>query len=221
MKLGGVLPSDWTLVSAQMVALHGFEAGKNPTRASTDADLVVNARIVGTKIADFARALEESGYTLEGMNSDGIGHTFTDGCISFDLLAPDGLASARLNLRTVGTARTDSVPGGTQALRRTETVEIQVGGTVGVVPRPNLAGAILIKARAVDVDDVPRAQLADLAFLLSLIKDPAGMREELSNRERGWLRRRTELSERDSAVRDTLAAGEADDALAAFQILTD
>lgn len=94
-ELRSILPPGWTLVGAQMVALHGLELQRRPPRASVDADLVVNTRIVGTRVSDFASALEGAGYELEGIDPDGIGHRFSDGRVSFDLLAPDGLRRSR------------------------------------------------------------------------------------------------------------------------------
>ena len=40
-------PSPWTLIGAHMVALHGWKAGRKQPRASKDADILVNARVVG------------------------------------------------------------------------------------------------------------------------------------------------------------------------------
>ena len=59
-----------------------------------------------------------------------------------------------------------------QALERTELVSVEFGTSRGLVPRPSLLGAIVAKAVAVDVDDLPDAQRLDLALLLSLVDDP-------------------------------------------------
>lgn len=59
----------------------------------------------------------------------------------------------------------------------------------GSIPAPSLLGAILVKVRAISVDDQPRAQRADVAFLLSLVEDPDPLAEELTASERQWLRR--------------------------------
>ena len=64
------------------------------------------------------------------------------------------------------------VKGGTRALATSETVDVALRETTGRVRRPNLLGAVVVKAAAVDVDDVPRAQERDLAILLSLIAEP-------------------------------------------------
>lgn len=215
------LPMEWTLIGAQMVALHGLELEKQPPRATTDADLVVNARVVGVEVAGFARALEKAGYQLEGINAEGIGHRFSNNRVSLDLLAPDGIESARIDLTTIKPARTISVPGSTQALRRSELMSVTINGREGRIPRPNLLGAILVKARAVDVDDVPESQLQDLAFLLSLVSDPHEIQEGITSTERGWLRRRTELAGREAKAWSTLSPEDADNGFAALRILAD
>lgn len=215
------LPGDWTLIGAQMVALHGLEVGMQPPHATADADLVVNARVVGVEVANFARALEKAGYRLDGISADGIGHRFSDGRVSLDLLAPDGIDSARIDLTTIKPARTISVPGSTQALSRSELVSVIVKGREGRIPRPSLLGAILVKARAVDVDDLPESQLQDLAFLLSLVSDPHELHEGLKSTERGWLRRRIELARPDAKAWSILSPEDADNGFAALRILAD
>lgn len=59
----------------------------------------------------------------------------------------------------------------------------------GEVPRPSLLGAILVKVRAIAVDDLPEAQRADVALLLQLVDEPDRLAAELTQTERGWLRR--------------------------------
>ena len=182
--------------------------------------LMVNARVMSASIADFATVLASHGYTLEGINPDGIGHRFSSAHLSIDLLAPDGLGN-RANLITIAPARTVQVPGGTQALRRTQLFDIQAGLAEGSLPAPNLAGAILIKARAVEVDDLPNEQLKDLAFLLSIAPDPVAMREELTGNERKWLRARKELEARSSPAWRALEQDAAEDGYAVFRYLID
>jgi hypothetical protein len=114
--------------------------------------------------------------------------------VEIDVLAPDGL-NDRARRITIPPVHTVEVPGGTQALRRSERVDVRLGRTRGNLPRPNLLGAILLKARAVEIDDRPQNQLADLALLLSLVADPADMAGRLVGRERSWLRRRAEMDD--------------------------
>ena len=84
-----------------------------------------------------------------------------------DLLAPEGLGP----VTTTPPGRTVQVPGGTQALDRTALLPVEHAGQRGLVPRPSLLGAIVVKAAAISVDDLPRAQEHDLALLLSLVAD--------------------------------------------------
>jgi hypothetical protein len=50
-------------------------------------------------------------------------------------------------------------------------------------------GAILIKTRAIEVDDLPANQRSDVAFLLSLVEDPDEFVSQITTTERDWLRR--------------------------------
>ncbi len=220
LKIAPTFPGEWTVVGAQMVALHGLERDLNPPRASDDVDVVVNVRTVGTSTEEFARVLESHGLVLESPNADGVGHRFSDESMSVDLLAPDGLRSRKPPI-TIPPARTVLVPGGTQALNRSEVIPVIAGDVEGEVRRPNLTGAILVKARAVEVDDVPQSQLEDLAFLLSLVEDPEEVRGEMKKTERSWLRRRTELLDSDARAWQLLEPASAAAGHAALRIILD
>jgi hypothetical protein len=168
-------PRSWTLIGAQMVALHAYERNREPPRSTRDADILVDARLTAVSPERFCREISRLGYALEGVSPEGIGHRFSRKDVSLDILAPDGMADRSPRIRTVGKVRTVRVPGGTQSLTRSGDVSVQVGGAAGSVPRPNLLGAILLKARAVDVSARPAAQLEDLACLLSLVDDPLSL----------------------------------------------
>jgi hypothetical protein len=68
-------------------------------------------------------------------------------------------------------------------------VEVRTRSVTGTIPLPDLLGAILIKVRAIEVDDLPDAQRSDVAFLLSLVEDPDKLARRCSAAERGWLRK--------------------------------
>ena len=187
-------PAPWTLIGAHMVALHGWRAGRKEPRASKDADILVNARVVGGGTQKVSRTLLSRGFSLDGVSPEGIGHRFVKGHVRLDVLGSDGVGS-HISLQTVQGARTVEVPGGSQALRRTEMVEIRVDRTSGAIPVPDILGAILVKVRAIEVDDVPRAQRADVAFLLSLVEDPDLLAAALSKSERRWLKRHPEFAD--------------------------
>ncbi len=59
-------PAPWTLIGAHMVALHAWKAGRMQPRASRDADILVNARVVSTATQKVSKALIERDFTLDG-----------------------------------------------------------------------------------------------------------------------------------------------------------
>jgi predicted nucleotidyltransferase len=180
-----VLPKGWTLVGGLMVQLHAFEAGASGVRATTDIDILGNAR-VRTDFEKIARALSDDGFKLDPPSPvDRISHRWRRGGLVVDLLAPDGL---RENPPVVGGLSTVQIPGGTQALERTETIEVEIGDALVKLSRPTLLGAVLIKARAIMEHADPDAQRADLVLLLSLVDDPSQTAAELKGKERNWLR---------------------------------
>ena len=218
-ELAEVQKQTWTLIGGRMVLLHALENGARPTRVSTDLDVVVNARAVSSEVEAFAAALEVHGFKLAGISAEGIGHRYARGGVSIDVLAPEGLGE-RTDLTTTTPGKTLQVPGGTQALNRTELVPVTFQGQLGLVPRPSLLGAIICKACAVDVDDVPDAQRSDLALLLSLVEDPLAMASHLGRKDRRRLRKRAEMNSRTHPSWDTFDGDTAERGRAAYRLLT-
>ena len=134
--LAALQPHGWTLVGAQMVALHAHEQNRRPPRGTTDADVVVNVRAVQDATERFSRLLVDNGFQLDGVSPEGIGHRFTDGTVKIDVLAPDGLDRRRARLLTVPPART---------LRRLVKITVTFGRrsirAVGVAHRRNTSCA--------------------------------------------------------------------------------
>lgn len=217
-ELSEVRSGEWTLIGGQMVFLHAIENRAVPPRVSTDLDVLVNARIAGRPIAAFAAGLEGLGFQLDGISPDGIAHRYRRDRVTIDLLAPEGLGD-RADLTTTPPGRTLQVPGGTQALDRTELLPVSTPNRSGHVPRPSLLGAIIGKALAVRVDDAPDAQRLDLVFLLSLVHDPFAMAGQLGTTDRRRLRSRKELIDGEHRVWHDLDAGARDRARAALRIL--
>lgn len=186
----------WTLVGAQMVMLHAFEAGEAPGRTTGDVDLLFDVRAYMGATGEATRRLLTAGFTETRPSPDGVAHRFTKGVVVVDVLAPDGLGG-RTSQATIAGGRTVQVPGGSQALERTETVDVRLGDRTGTLPRPSLLGAILLKARAVGAaPDESAKHRGDLAFLLGLVGDPRSLAGHLRKTERNWLRAREELTDR-------------------------
>ena len=80
--------------------------------------------------------------------------------------------------------------GGTQALKRSETVAVTVSGREGYVCRPNLVGALVVKAAAhTNVGDQdPRRHRRDFLVLAGLITAGDFASEDLSKKDRQRLR---------------------------------
>ena len=200
-----------------MVQLHGYEAGEVDLRATTDIDIVADAR-AGGHFEHAVQALTEDGFELHDPGPFEIGHRWERDGVVVDLLAPDGL---RDDPRVSGRVRTVQVPGGTQALARTEVVEVEIDGNTFRIRRPALLGAILIKARSLLVHDDPDAQRADLVLLLSLVEDPRAAANELRGRERHWLLdAESALGFDDPALVGSLPPARVQRARAALRLLT-
>jgi len=211
---------EWTLVGGQMVFLHAMEHGVEPPRVSTDLDVLVNARVVTGGVREFVASIEAVGFELVGASPDGIAHRYERNGVIVDVLAPEGLGT-RVDLTTTPPGRTLQVPGGTQALDRTELVPVTFGGQSGLVPRPSLLGAIVGKAVAVEVDDVPDAQRSDLALLLSLVKDPLELADKLTRKDLRRLRSRSEMADRNQPAWTNLSEELADRGRAAYRLLVE
>lgn len=178
---------DWSLIGGQMILLHALERDVEPVRVSTDLDVIVNTRVVSGAVGRFVRTIESLGFDLVGASPDGIAHRYKRGDVTLDVLAPDGVGP-NTDLTTTPPGRTIQVPGGTQALARTELLPVDFAGRHGLVPRPSLLGAIICKVAAVSVGRAVGTHQRDLAFLLSLAEDPAILATQLTPADRSRLR---------------------------------
>lgn len=178
------LPRQWVLIGGLMVQLHALEHGVTNVRTTRDIDILAQARPQGA-LGAIDAALLDVGFDAALPDLDGYAHRYERDGLIVDLLAPDGikpspdLGSGRLAI---------GVPGGSQALSRSEAVTVTVAGRSFALRRPTLLGAVLIKARSLMVHSDPDTQRDDLLLLLALIEDPRLMASQLSNPERRWLR---------------------------------
>ncbi len=218
-ELTELQPGKWTLIGGQMVYLHALEHGETPPRVSTDLDVLVNARVVSGGTAEFVADLVARGFEMDGASPEGIAHRYRRDGVSIDVLAPEGLGP-RTDLTTTPPNRTISVPAGTQALTRTQLLPVRTGAREGMVPRPSLLGAVIVKAAAVDVDDAPQAQRQDLVFLLALVEDPLGVAGVLTAKDRQRIRSRSELTNAEHLAWQTLTQEQRDRARATLAILS-
>lgn len=215
-------PADWTLIGGQMVLLHALEHGRTPHRVSQDIDVVVDARVRPPALARVVSSLFDLGFAEAAISADEIAHRFQRGRVAIDVLAPEGLGP-RTDLGTVGGATTVEIGGGTYALARSGPVDVYVGDRSGVVHRPDLAGAILIKAVAATQDTRrgPERHLRDLAFLVSLVAEPIAMNGDLGSANRARVRGVKALHDPEHVAWGLLGNERvAADAHAAFRLIT-
>jgi hypothetical protein len=209
----------WCLVGGLMVQLFAYE-NEQASRPTTDIDLLADARRQPSVTEVLARKLEALGASTpspSGLRQE-LGYGFTlDGQL-IEILAPDGLARAP---RTLGRLQTIQVPGGSQALERTEEVELVVAdGPSARIRRPTLLAAVLLKARAVPVHQHPEDQLDDVIQLLASIDDPRALAQGLRGQQKKWLGAlSTQLAFDDPRMLDRFGVNHLARARAAFQIL--
>jgi hypothetical protein len=188
-------PHGWTLIGALMVMLHEHEAGTSTRPATADADAVVDARGATAATRTMATLLQGLGWELDTAQVDpgGHGYKFIRDGLEFDVIAPEGMGE-RADLTTVPPLRAPQLAGTRQALDRTQHVVVDLDGRVTAIPRPNLLGALVVKACAASGDHVrgPQRHLEDLARLYRLVSDPAAL--TLTGKDRKRLRDAAEPS---------------------------
>jgi hypothetical protein len=208
--LGEVDSNSWLLIGGQMMYLLATEGGAALPRPTDDVDVVVDVRARPGGTEWLAGWLGQQGFDLDGISTDGIGHRFArqaspgPGRVVFDVLALEGLGE-RTRVFTKRPARTVQTPGSQQAFARSELVEVTVSGVLGgpersgTVRRPNMLGALVIKAAAttIPVRSNPMRDWQDAALLLSLLQDPVAASAECGPKDRKRLRMLLPLLDRD------------------------
>ena len=217
LELYDVLAQGWTLIGGQLVHLHCAERGQFPERATNDADTVVDVRADPTILHTFTKALTDLGFRSAGISAEGRQHRWVRDKASLDVLLPEGIgerASAREGVTGSPTQ------GGTQALARSEVVAVTVDGREGFVRRPNLVGALVVKAAAhTNVGDHDlRRHRRDFLVLAGLITASDFGNEQLSKKDRQRLKGMLTAIDKDREL--TLEISGAADSIARLKLAT-
>lgn len=190
LDLGEQLDVPWALIGGQMVLLHAIEHGQVPPQVSQDGDVIADIRAVPGALTHVVAVLERMGFELQSISTDGLAHRYTRDAeprpVVIDVLAPEGLGE-RADLTTTPPGRTIEVPGGTQALSRTESITVVHEGRSGTIPRPTLLAAIVGKAAATALPG-PDRHYRDLALLCAVVGDPFELAEQMTRKDRQRLR---------------------------------
>ncbi|MEO8633414.1 MAG: hypothetical protein ABI466_08630 [Chloroflexota bacterium] len=209
----------WTLIGARMVQLHAMAAGRSVPRLSLDADALADVRALPGATEELSATLIERGFELGETSTFGLSHRFVRGGVSVDVLGPDGLNRVG-SRRTVGKLHTVEVPGGTQALRRTQVQEVRIGKRRGRIPVPDLLGAILLRLAQSRSMTCPKTNGSISQSFLSLVGDVGLIRKDLRTTEKSWLRRRAEMGDPATGCWAYLSSDDAQRGVATFRQLT-
>jgi hypothetical protein len=142
------LSDGWTLIGGQLVHLYCAERGRFPERPTNDADTVIDVRADPEMLHTFTKALTGLGFESAGISAEGSQHRWIRDRASIDVLIPEGVGERANKRQGVTGSPTLPTAGGTQALQRSEVVAVTVDGREGFVRRPNLIGALVVKAAA-------------------------------------------------------------------------
>ena len=180
---------------------------------------MVDVRADATILHTFTKALTDLGFRSAGISAEGRQHRWVRDKASIDVLLPE--ASGKEPARE-GVTGSPTLPtqGGTQALARSEVVAVTVDGREGFVRRPNLVGALVVKAAAhTNVGDHDlRRHRRDFLVLAGLITAGDVGNEELSTKDRQRLRGMLIAIDKDREL--TLEVSGAADSIARLKLAT-
>jgi hypothetical protein len=212
------LNQGWTLIGGQLVHLHCAERDQFPVRPTNDVDTVIDVRANPRILHTFTKTLTNLGFRSAGTSADGREHRWMRAQASIDVLLPEGIGERASQREGVTGSPTLPTEGGTQALRRSDTVAVTVDGREGFVRRPNLVGALVVKAaahgNAGDLD--PRRHRRDFLVLAGLVRASDFADDELNKTDRSRLRSIVTAIEHDREL--LLETADAPDAIARLKI---
>ena len=226
LDLSEIATVPWSLIGGQMVLLHALQHGTVPPQVSQDGDVIADVRAAPEGLKQLVGILEEMGFESAGVAPDGVAHRYKrpsntpERPVVIDVLAPEGVGE-RTDLTTTPPGRTVRVPGGTQALARTEQVPVQLAQRTGTIPRPTLLAAVVAKAAACSLPEDVSRHKRDLALLCALIDDPFAAAKDLTNGDRKKLKAVTALNDRDDEAWRLVPAELRDGGRDAWAILND
>ena len=191
LELEEELDCHWSLIGGQMVTFLCAEYGHTIHRATDDGDIVLGIWLDRSAFRQASRLLDERGF-IEDETSDGYGYRYRRDKACIDLLLPEEISRQRQVPTTTTGKRGLEVPGGNQALIRSERVPVQLGSRTGVIRRPNLLGALVAKAAASQADTRDRDRHREDIAVLGQIALTAGafrsMRRMSNDKDRKRLR---------------------------------
>lgn len=165
------VPNNWCLVGGQMVHLWCIERGIIPNRPTDDGDAVLDVRAQPTILHQVTAALVDIGFESAGQSPEGHQHRWIRGDATIDVLIPENIGERAAARRGITGGTTLEARGSRQALDRAELVTVRHDGRQAQIWRPNLLGALVLKAAAytVPLDPAVKRHLIDFAVLSTLV----------------------------------------------------
>ncbi|TDW31412.1 hypothetical protein [Cryobacterium psychrophilum] len=184
------VPNNWCLVGGQMVHLWCIERGVTPNRPTDDADAVLDVRAQPSILHDVTKALVDIGFESAGQSPEGHQHRWIRGDATLDLLIPEHVGERAAARTGVTGGTTLEARGSNQAIDRAELVTVNHDGREALIWRPNLLGALVLKAAAytVPLDQGVKRHLIDFAVLTTLITRGDQLAGQTSKRDRELLK---------------------------------
>jgi hypothetical protein len=197
---------NWVLIGGLMVAT--FDIEHNQTwRETHDVDSLFDVRHAPKgAIRAHVDELRSTGFEFVG-SQQGLGHRLTRANLVLDILSADHFPADPL-VSLSPRLETFQTPGGSQAIKRRQDVEVSFNGKHFMLPRPSLLGAIILKASVSRSAGRPKDH-RDLAHLVAGLDDPVAERKRLTTGERRLLAERSKhllvAAELEQAGRDATA----------------
>jgi hypothetical protein len=166
-----------------MVHAHAVRAGIEPTRYTSDVDVLIS---VHARVSDIAAPLLRAGFVAQLPNASGPFHRFCRNHDVVDIMVAASAGQARWARRGVLRA-----PDAAQTEQRRDTYTLRAGSTrtSARVRVPDSLGAVVVKAAAYRVDSRdPGRHLEDIAVLLAAADRAAFEEVALTARDRYHLR---------------------------------
>jgi len=181
-------------------------------RPTNDVDTVIDVRSDPNILHTSTGTLTSLGFRSAGISAEGRQHRWRPGVDR--CAATRGDRERASERQAVTGSPTLPTEGGTQALRRSDTVAVTVDGREGFVRRFNLVGALVVKAAAHcnpgDLD--PRRHRRDFLVLAGLVRASDFTDDDLNKTDRRRLRSTVTAIEADREL--LLETADAPDAIA-------
>jgi hypothetical protein len=195
--LDKVVSAPWTLIGGLMVLLHCAEHGVAFRRATADADVAVGVfthRDALTQVTAALRGMRFSDATPDPLaGGQRLSYRWSRGQVHVDVAVP-AKVNAQLHVpRSASRLPGVELPALQQALRRSERLQVTVAdGPSGYLRRPDLLGALVVKAQAAISDsrdtDRHRGDLVALCEALAMSGAHTTFRAQLRDKDRRRLR---------------------------------